>query len=208
MKIAVILLTCLLSLCCSAQNMTTVFGNMPKNMILLVDSIQRHELMELVKEKKSDNIKDKLAGKVTLSRFDENFMELNFENSSLQIALLKLINDSKIVCMIQTVCAPVCDSRLSFYTCDWKLLPSSDIIQPAETSWFIKHSADETGVDLIHAVKALDMDLMQYSFDPEKSVLTQTYTTPQYLSKEDKEKIEPFLKQESKIFEWRKMGFR
>jgi len=208
MKKARLLLACLLSLSCTAQNMTTVFGNMPKNLILLVDSTQRQDLMDLVKEGVSNSTKDKLNGKVTLARFGENFMELKSGNSSLQIALLSLVNDSKIVCMIQTVCAPVCDSRLSFYTSDWKVLDTSSFIQLAETSWFIKDDVDKNNEDFINAAKSLDMDLMQYNFNPENLTLTQTYTTPLYLSKEAKEEIEPFLKKESKVFEWKKLGFK
>ena len=208
MKITGLLLACLLSLCCTAQNMTTVFGNMPKNLTLLVDSTKRQDLMDLFKEGMSNSIKDKLNGKVSLSRFAENFMELKSGNYSLQIALLNLVNDSKIVCTIETVCAPVCDSRLSFYTSEWKPLDTSYFIQLAEVSEFIKDDVDKNNEDFINAVKSLDMDLMRYDFDPEKLTLTQTYTTPLYLSKEDKEKIEPFLKKEPKIFEWKKLGFK
>ena len=207
MKATGLLLACLLSLCCTAQTMTTVFGTMPKNMTLLVDSTLRQDLIDLSREEMPKSIKDKLGGKVTLIRFDENFMKLEFGNSSLQIALLDLVNDSKIVCMIQTVCAPVCDSRLSFYTSDWKPLETSDFIQLAAMSCFIDDT-DNNDADFINAAKALDMDLMQYDFDPEKLTLAQTYTTPLYLNKEDKEKIEPFLKQEPKVFEWNKFGFK
>jgi len=175
---------------------------------MLIDSIQRQDMMNLVKESRSNSIKDKLSGKITLTRFDENFMELQSGNSSLQIALLSLVNDSKVICMIQTVCAPVCDSRLNFYTSDWKPLNTQDFIQLAEVSWFVKDDIDKNKEDFINAAKSLDMDLMQYDFDPEKLALRQTYTTPLYFSKEEREMIEPFLKKESKIFEWKKLGFR
>ena len=135
-------------------------------------------------------------------------MELLSGNFSMQIALLKLVNDSKIICLIQTVCAPVCDSQLGFYTVEWKPLNISDFILPVDTFWFIKDDVDKTGEDFINASKSLDMDLMQYRFDPEKLELTQTYTTPQYLSIEDKEAIEPFLKQEPKVFTWEQMRFK
>jgi hypothetical protein len=198
----------LLSICCNAQNISSVFGNMPKEINLLADSIQRQDLLDLYKNNVSANIKDKLTGKITLNTLNEDFMELNSGNSSMQIALLRLVNDSKVVLMIQTVCAPVCDSRLSFYTTDWKPLDTSDFILPANASWFINNDTDKTGEDFINASKSLDMDLMLFRFDPEKLELIQSYTTPQYLGKEDREVIKPFLKQEPKIFIWRKIGFK
>ena len=208
MKKIVLFFWGLLSICCSAQDVSSVFRNMPEDLILLVDSTLRQDLIDLYKNELSDNIKDKLGEKITLSSFKEDFMEMRSGNFSMQIALLKLVNDSKIICLIQTVCAPVCDSQLSFYTVDWKPLNASDFILPVDISWFIKDDTDKTGEDFINASKSLDMDLMQYHFNPEKLELTQTYTTPQYLSKEDKKAIEPFLKQESKVFIWKKMGFK
>ena len=208
MKKVALLFLGLLSICCNAQDISSVFGNMPKDLILLVDSIQRQDLLDLYKNKASANIKDKLNGDVTLSALKEDFIELHSGNFSIQIALLKLVNDSKIIFLIQTVCAPVCDSQLSFYTTDWKPLDTSDFIFPANASWFIKDDADKTGEDFINASKSLDMDLMQFHFNPEKLELTQTYTTPQYLSKEDRKAIEPFLKQEPKVFIWEKMRFK
>ena len=207
-KITGLLFACLLSLCCSAQDMTTIFGNMPNEMILLVDSIQRQDLMDLYKDGKTTTIKGKLEETITLTSFNNDFLEIKSGNSVIQIALLNLVNNSKVICFIQTVCAPVCDSRLSFYTLDWEPLEVSDFIQPEDFSWFIKDDADKNSEDFIHALKLLDMDLMQFSFNPETLSLTQTYTTPQYLSKEDREKIELYLKQEPRIFEWKKMKFQ
>ncbi|MCL2649862.1 MAG: DUF3256 family protein [Candidatus Azobacteroides sp.] len=207
MRITGLLFACLLSLYCVAQDMTSVFGNMPNNMILLVDSIQRQDLMDLYKDGKTATIKDKLNEAVTMTSFNDDFLELKSGNSSIQIALLNLVNNSKIVLLIQTVCAPVCDSQLKFFTQDWEPLETSDFIQPKDFSWFIKDNTDTNSEDFINAVKLLDMNLMQYSFNPENKTLTQTYTTPQYLSKEDKKNIEPYLKLEPKIFEWKKMRF-
>ena len=208
MKKLVLFFLGLSSICCNAQDISSVFGNMPKNLILLVDSIQRQDLMDLYKSNLSINVTDKLNGKITINTFTEDFLELHSGNFSMQIALLKLVNDSKMICLIQTVCAPVCDSRLNFYTTDWKPLNISDLILPVDISWFIKDDTDKTCEDFINAYKSLDMDLMQYSFDPEKLELTQSYTTPQYLSKEDKKAIDPFLKQEPKVFVWKKTGFK
>ena len=208
MKKTVLFFFGLLSICCNAQDVSSVFGNMPKDLFLLVDSIRRQDLIDLYKNNLSANVNDMLNGEIALDSLEKDFMELRSGNFSMQIALLKLVNDSKIICLIQTVCAPVCDSRLSFYTVNWKPLNASDFISPVNASWFIKDNVDKNGEDFINASKSLDMDLMQFYFDPENSELTQTYTTPQYLSKEDRKAIEPFLKQKPKVYTWKKMGFK
>ncbi len=208
MKKICLFLFCLLTITCNAQNMPVIFGNMPKKLSLPVDSIGRQDLMDIYKEKGYGTVKNKFNETVELKSMTDNYLKLESGNSSFQIILLPLINDSKIICTIQTVCAPACDSKINFYTTQWKQLETSGIFQPAEVSWFIKENVDKSDAGFENAVKSLDMDLMQYDFDVDKMKLIQTYITPKYLSEEDKKAIEPYLKQEPKIFEWQKMSFK
>jgi len=53
----------------------------------------------------------------------------------------------------------------------------------------------------------LDMDLIQYRLSPDDQTLTAIYTTPQYLSQEAREKIEPYLS-EPKVYTWQKYHFQ
>ena len=53
----------------------------------------------------------------------------------------------------------------------------------------------------------MDMDLIQYRLSPDDQTLTAIYTTPQYLSQEAREKIEPYLI-EPKVYTWQKYHFQ
>ena len=57
------------------------------------------------------------------------------------------------------------------------------------------------------AASHLDMDLIQYRLSPDDQTLTAIYTTPQYLSQEAREKIEPYLI-EPKVYTWQKYHFQ
>lgn len=198
----------LIPICCHAQKMTTVFGDMPKEKILYLDSIQRQDLMDLYKSNISDTIRNNLNGTTQLKNMNDNYLEVISGNYSMQMVLLPMINESKIICMVQTVCAPVCDSRINFYTIQWKPINTSDIIRFVDNSWFIKENTDLADENFINASKSLDMDLMQYSIDPENFSLWQTFNTPKYLSKNDKDDITPYLKEEPKVYTWVKTGYK
>ena len=60
---------------------------------------------------------------------------------------------------------------------------------------------------LVNNTSHLDMDLIQYRLSPDDQTLTAIYTTPQYLSQEAREKIEPYLI-EPKVYTWQKYHFQ
>ena len=52
------------------------------------------------------------------------------------------------------------------------------------------------------------MNLIQYNLSPDNLTLTATYTTPLYLSKEDRKKVTPFIKDSPKVYTWEKFHFK
>lgn len=48
------------------------------------------------------------------------------------------------------------------------------------------------------------MDLIQYTLSPDNLTLTATYTTPLYLSREDRKAVIPFIKESPKVYTWEK----
>ncbi len=208
MKKILLLILCLSTLSCIAQEMENIFVTMPKKLSLPLDSVNRRDLMDLYKEKPaSAHIKNNLNGTSRLTSFGSHYLKLESESASTEIALLSMVNDSKVICLIKTACAPVCDSQLSFYTTEWKPLETDYFIRPVGWEWFVKENVNRTDQNYVNQIKSLDMDLMQYTFDPERMTLSQFYTTPEYLNKEERKKGESYLKMEPKIFEWKRMKF-
>ena len=121
--------------------------------------------------------------------------------------LLPLVNNTYVVCMISTVNGPVPDSRIEFFTTHWEPLATSDLFTRPTSDWYIKQGMDKENEAYQEAVSLLDMDLIQYRLSPDDQTLTAIYTTPQYLSKEAREKIEPFLS-EPKVYTWQKYHFQ
>jgi len=102
----------------------------------------------------------------------------------------------------------VADSRVVFYTTEWERLETSGLLSPVTGEWFVREGVDLTQEDVYYALAHLDMDLIRYELHPEDQTLSAYYMTPLYLSKEDREKVLPYLKEEPKVYTWEKIQFK
>ena len=190
-----------------AQDVALVFKNMPQELIMTVDSVKRLDLMDLYNDGFPARVMNSFNDTVVLKEFTSDYLLLKTGQSVMEVALLPMINDSKIICLINTVCAPVCDSRISFYTTEWKLLPMEVFFTPVESEWFVKEGVDKTGNDYQDLLSMLDMNLMMFHIEKNQFELVQTFTTPDYLSKNEQNKVKSVLKSEPKVFSWNKTRF-
>ena len=142
-----------------------------------------------------------------IAQYDDYLLLQTTERSTVEMKLLPLVNNTYVVCMISTVNGPVPDSRIEFFTTNWEPLATSDLFTQPTSDWYIKQGIDKKDEAYQEAASHLDMDLIQYRLSPDDQTLTAIYTTPQYLSQEAREKIEPYLS-EPKVYTWQKYHFQ
>ena len=153
-------------------------------------------------------MKNNMNGYSTLEKLTDNYLLLqSTERTTIEMKLLPLVNNTYVICQIVTVKGPVADSRVSFFSPDWKPLDAADMLTPVTADWFIREDADKSSVAYIESTSRLDMDLFRFQLSPDDYTLTQTYTTPEYLDKETQKKLKPFLKDTPKVFTWKKSSF-
>lgn len=203
--------TCLLIYICSftlqAQTAVEVFNQIPAEIPLTLTSENRLDLVDLYNAKREAIVKNPLGDSCTLVKLTNDYLQLQWDNNTLDFIMLPMINDSKLICLIHTTCAPICDSRIEFYSTNWKKLDSEALITLVDKSWFIKEGTDINDQRVHNALIPLDIDLMQFQYDPENLELSQHYNTPEYISVEEKKTVEVFLKTEPKKFKWNKTRF-
>jgi len=192
----------------SAQTAEQLFISMPESLLLTLTKTNRMELVELYKGRLKATVENQMDDSCFLTRMTGDYLKIQEERSSLEIFILPMINDSKVVGLIRTVCAPVCDSNLSFYTVNWKPLNTNAFITPAGKERFIKESVNLDGQKVRNALIPLDISLMQFQYNPDTRELSQYYNTPQYLSIEDREKAMPYLKDKPIVFKWNQTQFK
>lgn len=199
--------------CCSflgvkAQDMASVFSNMPDQHILQLESAWRKDLIDLFKGGKDARLQNVMGGYSVLKGLTADYLLLQTsERSTVEMKLLPLVNNTHILCMITTVDGPVSDSVVEFFTTDWKPLAATDLFEAASPDWFQKEGVDKNSSAYKDAVSRLDVTLFKYELNPDKPTLTATYTTPLYLNGEDSEMVKPFLKDTPRVYTWRNSRF-
>ena len=184
-----------------AQKMEEVFIGMPNELIVQLEEAWRKDLVDLYKSGKPATLENTMQGKSTLHNLTDFYLKLqSTELSVVELKLLPLVNNTFIICMIQTVYGPIADSRVSFYTTDWQRLPADNIFSPVTGDWFWKKDADQ---EALAYLSQPDVFLIKYTLSEENTTLTAEYTTPLYLDDENQRIMKTFLKNEPKRYEWK-----
>lgn len=208
-RVIVTLLICVFALGMNAQDMTSVFTAMPDQYIPQLEHAWRKDLVDLYTSGKESRLKNTMNGFSTLKKLTSDYLLLQAtERSTIEMKLLPLVNNTNVICMVKTVNGPVADSQVDFFTTEWEPLAASDLFTPVSADWFMKEDADKNSTAFLDATSRLDMDLIQYSLSPDNLTLTATYTTPLYLSREDRKNVTPFVKESPKVYTWEKFHFK
>lgn len=203
------ILICAFALGVKAQEMDALFISMPDQNIPQLENAWRKDLVDLYKSGKDATLKNTMNGSSSLKKLTSDYLLLQAtERSSIEMKLLPLVNNTNVICMIRTVNGPVADSQIEFFTTDWQPLAVSDLFTPVDADWFIKDDTDKNSNAFQDAASRLDMDLIQYTLSPDNQTLTATYTTPLYLSREDRKAVIPFIKESPKVYTWEKYHFK
>lgn len=203
------ILICVFAFGVKAQEMDALFISMPDQNTPQLENAWRKDLIDLYKSGKEARLKNTMNGYSSLKNLTDDYLLLQVtERSSIEMKLLPLVNNTKVICVVRTVDGPVADSRVEFFTTNWEPLDASDLFTPVDPDWFIKEDADRNSNAFQDAASRLDMNLIQYKLSPDDLTLTATYTTPLYLSKEERKKVIPFIKESPRVYTWEKSHFK
>lgn len=189
--------------------MATLFAAMPDQKVPQLEHAWRKDLIDLYKSGKEAKLKNRMNGYSLLQKLTSDYLLLQpTERSTIEMKLLPLVNNTHVICVVTTVKGPVADSRVEFFTTEWQPLAAEDLFTPLTADRFLNPEADKEDPDFQYALSRLDMELIQYDLSPDQLTLTATYTTPLYLSREDREKVMPFVLSSPVVLNWEKFHFK
>jgi len=192
-------------LAAKAQKMEDYFVQMPNDLIVQLEEAWRKDLVDSYKAGKPAVLENTMQGKSILKKLSDHYLLLqSTESSTVELKMFSLVNNTFVICMIETVYAPVADSRVSFYSTDWQLLPSDGIFTPVAEEWFWKDDLDTTTLGYLPQT---DIFLVKYSLSDEDTTLTAEYMTPYFLDDETQQLVKPLLKAEPKTYQWKSGRF-
>lgn len=198
----ILLFLCSVSL--AAQSMRTVFVSMPDSLAPLLTKVNKEDCIDFLDSQMKAEVKNRMGKTVEMKQLTDDYVLMQTSSvSTLEMKLLPVNDSTRVVCMVKTVCGPVCDSAVRFYDTSWKseLDAASFLKLPEADAFYLpKDSLSET--DLL-VLKKADMHLMKASLSADEATLSFEYTTPAYLNKEDCEKLQPFLRKEPVVLRWK-----
>ena len=204
-----IVVSVLCGMSASAQDMKSVFIAMPDSITPLLTKVNKEDCVDFLDSQMKAEVKNRFDGTAEMKVLTEDYtLVQTSEIGTLEMKLLPVNDSTKVVCLVKTVCASGCDSDVRFYASDWsKELEAASFLQrPSADVFFLPNDTlSEEGI-LIR--KKADMHLMKASLSKDEPTLTFIYTTPDYLTQEDKEKLLPHLRKEPVVLEWKDGKFR
>lgn len=219
----VVLLLFLLLFCVnsflSAQSMRTLFVQMPDSIMPFLTKNNREDCVDFIDANMLARVTNRLDTKSELLQFTSDYLHLKTsEAGSMQIKMLPFDGDT-ILCVINTVCAEACDSRIAFYTRNWQPLDGSIYFKkPLIRDFFLDvntpDSQQDFSDDLTSAKKAESLDelldiadiyLVYLTFSDRGNILTAEYTMPHYMLQGDSLRVAPHLRKLS--YRWTSRGF-
>lgn len=208
--IATILLSFAVAVGALAQDINKVFLKMPRDIIYGLSP----ELNEMLLDNPSDTSKfvaTAIYDNIKRKALNADFISLGTSKiGTTSIRLLPLINESKIICVVQTVDgSTVADSKILFYTDKWEPVDGSDLLpQQRDINWFIKPDVDQSSEKFKHAIAAITMLPMKYTLSDTELTLSVEFYPNKFLSMDDYKALEPFLTNEPKVLKWDKVRFK
>lgn len=200
----------LVSLCgVTAQNISVAFVSMPDSMFLQMNQSLRQQAVQSYFNGDTASITNLLGEEMRVVAGNEKYLKVQTSESGyLELRLLNMINNTELICMVTTVKAPVESSIIRFYDATWHPLDSSFLFNEDKSDWFFKKNINQETNAFKEATQGLAFKLIRYELSLYSDDLKAYFTTPLMLSKEEQEKLDPFLNKELKVYHWEQTSYR
>lgn len=165
-----------------AQNMRTIFLEMPDSILPLLTSTNRADCTDFIEAGMKARVTNRFDGHSELLELTTDYLKMKMtSHTELQMKLLPISNGDTIICMINTVCAEACDSHIRFFTKGWKeLKPTTKFFTaPAIKEFFTVNERSDKRLLMA------DIYLVELILSPDATTLQAKYTMPAYMSGAD-----------------------
>ena len=191
-------LLAILLLCMAAplagQTIARLYIDMPEAVDPVMPRKQRAELLEYVKAGMGDSIANRFGRQAHMTVLDTLHQRLVVRNTATSTLELKMLahGGDTAVALVRTVCTPLCHSALQLYDTRWRPLPAPAL--PRSTDWLDGERAARHGADTANLRRMLAADFVTLTFADTGDTLVARNHILDYLSEDDRELVQPYLK--------------
>lgn len=202
-KYTLLLLLSCFTLMSSAQSIDEVFKAMPDE--LLPAFSEANKTMLLVDS--SLSVIPYPLGEIERLDYSDTFLSIKTSDvGTMQLKILPLVNDTKIIALIKTVCTKICDSDIRFYTDDWEEVDKDSLLPELTIRDFLNTDQADTP-EFKWALSKVDIFPLQYQFKENSTHLEAKFDIANHLSPQDLKKLKPYLERETIDLSWNKSIF-
>ena len=146
-------------------------------------------------------------GEIEKLDYSDTFLSLKTSKvGTMQIKILPLINNTKIVALINTVCSKICDSDVRFFTEKWEEIDKESLLPILAPHIFFDKTEMNTP-DFKWVVSHIDIYPIQFQFKKGSNDLEVKFDIAKHLSPQDLKKIKPYMNKETIDLSWNKSTF-
>lgn len=188
-----------------AADLRTLFIDMPDSIMPTLTRSDRMDFIDYMDSGMKARVRNKLDGESVMTQLEDNMLTVMTSRSGrMDMVLFKMKKDRNLICIIRTVTAKYEDSRLYFYTEDWKPVPAEELIElPQFDDYLTKEALRNDSLDVFKKMSMLRLQ----SAAAVDGGLEFRYTSLEDLG-EDAERFESWFKPEPLRYTWNGNKFK
>lgn len=202
MKKIVLIITVMFLTCNGfANDLRTLFADMPDSIIPLLTKSNRMDCVDYMESGMKAVVTNRLGGTTEMLSLDKDYLSMKLTAvSSFDMKLFYHRDSTAVICVIRTICSEMCDSRLSFYDADWNPIDKSELIEePVFEDYIINDRFKGDSIEVLSEYASLRLN--KITVDNVDNGLRFSYSSIGYLSEDASEYLH-FFNPEPLLFKW------
>ncbi|MDO9152601.1 MAG: DUF3256 family protein [Paludibacter sp.] len=204
LKRNIVLLLLSLTLATNAQNIDSLFVNMPN----IINPLQNKNIRKLMltdfKLHKTEGMLNLLRTKSMVIQYDSlnNYIAIkNTPSSSFEMKKFRLNDGSEIIGMIRSFGDSLNSSNITFYNMDWSASQLRFEI-PVASNWLNKNLLSNANIDVLWAEKQFLISFIALKFTGSGLSVEAKNNSLMYLTDETKKTLRPFVSDKNITYEY------
>lgn len=176
-----------------ARTIKDVFVSEPGNVLQLLSQRTKLDMIDYLNEGRMVDVKNEHDGVSHFNKVTDNYMSIQLTgNTKVELLLVSITQKDSVVVAVTTVKLPSEDSRIEFFTPDWKKIDAEKHIKaPTMKDFIVIPKGDKMKKAIV--LDKIEFPIISYTINPESNTIIARHGLKEYMSKEDYERVAPYL---------------